>query len=116
VVAVKIEFPKRTNYALYFLHNRALDGQIIHVWRDGHDYAFTFHDERVSLPTGRDWVVVGELTWSVEGDRFVHELLPLRQRGEAELQERARLTRCHRKRRKKMWEQYSLESRLENLM
>ena len=72
-----IEFPRRFNFALYFLHNHR-SGRIVHVWKSGPEYAFSFNDEAVNRPAGRDWVCIGELVWRVEGGRFVHELLPLR--------------------------------------
>jgi len=42
---MRIEFPKRLNFTLYYVHNRRHDGQIVLVWPRGRNYAFTFHDE-----------------------------------------------------------------------
>jgi hypothetical protein len=72
-----IEFPRRLNYALYFLHNHR-SGRIVHVWKSGPEYAFSFHTEALNPPAGRDWVCIGELVWRAEDGHFVHELLPLR--------------------------------------
>jgi hypothetical protein len=103
------------NYALYFLHNRALDGQVILCWKSVPDYAFSFHDEPAGLPAGRDWVCLGEIIWRVEGDHFVHELLPLQRRSEQELEERAERTKRHREYRQRLWHWYNLEERLKDL-
>jgi len=112
---VRIEFPKSLNWALYHVHNRHHDGQVILCWKSVPDYAFSFHDEPPVLPAGRDFVCVGELIWRVEGDRFVHELMPLQHRSERELDERAERTKRHREYRQRLWERYNLEERLKDL-
>jgi hypothetical protein len=112
---MRIEFNRNTRFILYHVHNRCHDGQVVLVWQSGPDYAFTFHDEPVRQRAGRDWVCVGELIWRVEGDHFVHELMPLQHRSEQELQERAERTRRHREYRQRLWERYKLEERLKDL-
>lgn len=109
-----IEFPKAMGYPLSRLINRTLDGQVVHVWMDGTDYAFSFHDEPMRLPK-RDWVCIGELEWRVEGDKFVYELQPLAQRSEQELKERAEKTAAHRAYREELWRRYPLSERLADL-
>jgi len=100
---MKIEFPLNTRFALWHIHNRMLDGQIVLVWQSGPDYQFSFHDQPVlRLPPGRDWRCIGELVWEVEGDHFVHHLLPLQHRSESELKERALKSEAHRAYREKL--------------
>ena len=103
------------NRALYYVHNRHHDGQVVLVWQSGPDYAFTFHDEPVCQRAGQDWVCVRELTWEVEDGAFIHHLGPLVQRSKAELQDRAERTKRHREYRERLWEAYSLEERLKDL-
>jgi hypothetical protein len=107
-----IEFPKKLNYALYFLHNHRSDGQIVHVWKSGPEYAFSFHDEAVHRPAGRDWVCVGELVWRVESGHFVHKLLPLHWRSERELKALAHRKEAHKQHRLQLWGIYEIETRL----
>jgi hypothetical protein len=93
------------------LHNHHFDGQIVHVWKSGWEYAFSFHDEvGHQPPAGRDWVCIGELEWRVVGDHFVHELLPLVQRSERELAERTRRKERHQRRRLRMWRICEMEN------
>lgn len=106
---------KSVNYKLYRLHNRHHDGQIVLVWKDGADFAFTFHDEPVQFLPGRDWICIGELEWRVEGDQFIHELMPLQHRSGRELEERAGKTEAHRAYRQRLWQEYKLENRLKDL-
>ena len=99
---MRIVFNRNTRFILYHVHNHRLDGQAVLVWWDGRKYSFSFHDESVGLPGGRDWVCIGELEWREEGDHFVHELMPLQHRSEQELQERAERTRRHREYRQRL--------------
>ena len=72
-----------TRYGLYWIHNRTHRGQIPLVWKNGSEYRFTVHDDphpEHSLGSGGDWVCIGELTWTVVDGKYIHELLPLRQR------------------------------------
>jgi hypothetical protein len=103
------------NYALYVLHNRALDGQVVLVWKSASEYAFSFHDEPTCLRAGSDFVCIGELTWAVEGDESVHELKPVRHRSEKEMQARAERTKRHQEYRQRCWKKYPLEQRLRDL-
>jgi hypothetical protein len=112
---MRIEFNRNTRFILYHVHNQRLDGQVVLVWWDGRTYSFSFHDEPAGLSGGRDWVCIGELEWRVEGDHFVHELMPLQHRSERELEERAKRTKRHREYRKRLWERYRLEGRLRDL-
>lgn len=98
------------------MHNRMLDGQIVLVWQSGADYQFSFHDQSVlRLPPGKDWRCIGELTWEVEGDHFVHHLLPLQDRPKHELKELALMSEAHRAYREKLWRDYSIEERFKDL-
>ena|SRR5436309_2170187 len=112
---MRIEFNRNTRFVLYHVHNRRLDGQAVLVWWDGHKHVFTFHDVPANLPSGRDWVCIGELEWRVEGDHFVQELMPLQHRSEQELKERAERTERHRAYRSELWKRYPLEERLKDL-
>ena len=116
-VFMKIEFPLNARFVLWHVHNRMLNGQIVLVWQSGpDDYMFSFHDQSVHrLPPGKDWRCVGELVWEVEGDRFIHHLLPLRDRSEAELRRRARATARHKVYREECWRRYSLKARIADL-
>jgi hypothetical protein len=72
-----IEFPRKLNLALYYLHNRH-HGQPVHVWKSGPEFAFTFPrgcDRHP--PAGHYWDWLGELVWWVEGDHFVHEVVKI---------------------------------------
>lgn len=106
---------KSVSYKLYRLHNRHHDGQIALAWKNGAEFAFTFHDEPVQFHPGRDWICIGELEWRVEGDRFVYELMPLQHRSEQELEERAERTKQHREYRSELWRRYRLKERLKDL-
>src|SRR6266481_3357083 len=109
---MKIEFPLNTRFVLWHMHNRMLDGQIVLVWQSGPDYQFSFCDQSVlRLPPGKDWRCIGELVWEVEDDHFVHHLLPLQNRSEQELKERALKSEAHRAYREKLWRGYSIEER-----
>jgi hypothetical protein len=98
----------RTRYGLYRIHNKGHEGQIVLVWHNGSHYSFTLHDSPHIPAPG--WTCIGELTWQVEGDHFVNQVLPLRVRSTEELAERAKKTAEH-----KAYKRYSLAERISDL-
>jgi hypothetical protein len=103
----------RTRYGLYRIHNKRHEGQIVLVWHNGSHYSFTLHDSpHVPAP---GWTCVGELTWRIDGDHFVNQILPLRVRSDEELAERAQKTVAHKAYRAKLYKRYTLAERISDL-
>jgi hypothetical protein len=103
----------RTRYGLWHIHNECHEGQIVLVWHNGSHYSFTLHDSpHVPAP---GWTCISELTWGIEGDRFVNQVHLLRIRSDEELAERAKKTAEHKAYRAKLYKRYSLAERISDL-
>ena len=103
----------RTRYGLYRIHNKCHEGQIVLVWHNGSHYSFTLHDSP-HVPTP-GWTCIGELTWRIDDDHFVNDVLPLRVRSDEELAERAQKTAAHKAYRAKLYKRYTPVERISDL-
>src|SRR5271165_5469376 len=93
--------------ALFHFHNRRHDGE---VWLWVRQLGRIFPVEQSHCPEGAE--VLGEIESKIVGDRFVDEIVPMRQRSVAEIEVGQRSAEAHKRFRVSLYKSYSISARL----